>query len=292
MVIKMIVNVIKPQGFCLGVAKALKLVEETIQDSSIPRPIYLLGRIIHNDIVIEKIKEQGVIILDKPNKSKQELLNEIHQGSVIFSAHGVEPKIYEIAQNNGLHIIDASCKYVLSIQEKIKNCLNDNYDVIYIGTKGHPESEAVMGISDKIHFVSKLDEIDSLIIQSSRIFAANQTTLSIYDLEDLLDALKKKFPKMQYDDTICMATTLRQKAMVTQPNADLCIVVGDKKSSNTKKLVEVSQRIAKIPTILISSVDELNKEILDGKNVVNISSGASTPKAVTDEVISFLNLYK
>lgn len=286
------VNVIKYQGFCQGVIKALDLVYKTIENPETPKPIYLLGRIIHNDFVVDKIRNLGVIILEDKSKSRYELLSNIDKGTVIFSAHGVEPKVYELALNKGLNIIDASCTYVLKTQNNIKKHLALNYDVIYIGTHNHPESEAVMGISDKINLITCLDDISKLNINNELIYATNQTTLSSYDLIEFKNLLFKKYPNLIYDDKICGATTIRQKAIIEQPLADLCIVVGDKFSSNTKKLVSVSENVSKIKTIHITDLSDLDINVLKNIKSVNVTSGASTPKEITDEVIDFLRLYE
>lgn len=286
------VNVIKPQGFCLGVSRALRILDEALNDSKYQKPIYLLGRIIHNDIVVEDLKNKGVIVLDDKNKTKLMELKEIKSGSVVFSAHGVPPIFYEIARQKNLDIIDTTCKNVLKVQAEIKKHLELGYEIIYIGTKGHPEAEGILEISSNIHLISTLNDLESLNIKDDKIYATNQTTLSIYDILDIKNALESKYKNLIYDDKICGATTIRQRAMANQPKADLCIVVGDKHSSNTNKLVKVSEEISHIKTILISSAKELDSKMLEGIRTVNVSSGASTPKEVTDYVISYLRLFE
>ena len=125
-------------------------------------------------------------------------------------------------------------------------------------------------------------------INNDKIYATNQTTLSIYDILDLFKELKNKYPNIKIDDKICNATTIRQKALANQPQCDLCIIVGDKKSSNSLKLFKVSTLIAKVNTIFVDNVNSLNKDMFNGINVVNISSGASTPSILVDEIIEYL----
>ena len=287
--LKMKINKIEPQGYCGGVIKALKIIDDVINNENTKKPIYLLGQIIHNSHVIDDLKSKGVIVLEDKTKKRLDLLDEIESGTVIFSAHGVEPKVYEKAKAKDLEYIDASCPYVLVVHNKIKEHLNNGYEVIYIGTKNHPEVEGVLGISNKIKFISNTSDIDNLNITSDKIYATNQTTLSIFDIEDIFKALKCKYPNIIIDDKICNATTIRQEAMKNQPDADLCIVVGDPNSSNTKKLYKVSKEIRKINTVLCEDLESLDKNILKNVNVVNITSGASTPSYIVDEIIEYLN---
>ena len=284
----MIIRKIEPQGYCNGVKRALNIVNKTLEDKNVKRPIYLLGQIIHNKHVVNEFIKKGVIVIEDKNKTRLELLDEINEGTVIFSAHGVSPLVYKKAKEKGLNIVDATCGYVQVIQKKIENHLNDGYDVIYIGTKKHPEVEGVLGISDKIHFVSSILDIDSLNIKNNNIYCTNQTTLSIFDINDIFSKLKTKYPNIEIDDKICDATTVRQMAMLNQEKADLCIVVGDPQSSNTKKLFNVSNELAKIKTILCEDLNTLDKSELKNIKSVNISSGASTPSYIVDEIINYL----
>lgn len=285
----MIINKISPQGYCGGVINALKIVNEAILDTSIKRPIYLLGNIIHNKHVVNDLKNKGIIVLEDKSKTRLELLDNITSGTVIFSAHGVSPLVYEKAKNKGLDIIDAVCPNVNIVHKNILKHLNDGYKCIYIGTKNHPECEGVLGISNDILFISSDIDIYSLDLDSkNKIYVTNQTTLSKYDLKDIYDKLINKFPNIIIDDKICNATTVRQDAMANQDNVDLCIVVGDKESSNTKKLARVSQHIAGIKTILCEDLNSLDKNELKNITSVSISSGASTPSYIVDEIIEYL----
>lgn len=279
------VNKINPQGYCQGVINALKIINESLNNNS---SVYSLGSIIHNEHVINDLKEKGVITIENKNKSRLDLLDEIESGTVVFSAHGVSPLVYEKAKKKGLKIIDATCPMVLLVHKKMNDYLKLGYECIYIGAKGHPECEGVIGISDKIHLVSNIDDINNLNINSNNIYVTNQTTLSIYDIEDLFNLLKEKYPNITIDDKICNATTVRQKALANQPDCDLCIIVGDKNSSNSKKLYEVSTNIAKKKTIFCDSLKSLDKELVKKAKTINISSGASTPNYLVDEIIEYL----
>ena len=284
----MIINKITPQGYCGGVKHALDIVNKAINDNSTKRPIYLLGQIIHNTHVINKIKESGIIVLDDKNKTKLELLDEIDNGTIIFSAHGVSPKIYERAKEKNLNIIDATCSNVLIVHKRIVEYINNGYSIIYIGTKKHPECEGVLGISDSISFITNQDDINNLSINNNKIYVTNQTTLSLFDIKDIFNQIKKKYPNAIIEDKICTATTIRQEAVAYQKPVDLCIVVGDNKSSNTKKLAKVASEIANIKTVLCEDLASLDKEALKGINSVSITSGASTPSYIVDEIIDYL----
>ena len=284
----MIIRKINPQGYCNGVKRALNIVSNALEDKNVKRPIYLLGQIIHNKHVVKDFIDKGAIVVEDKTKSRLELLDSINEGTVIFSAHGVSPLVYKKAKEKGLNIIDATCGYVLIVHKKIEDYLNKGFDVIYIGTKNHPEVEGVLGISNKIHFISNLEQIKNLNITNDKIYCTNQTTLSQYEIIDIFNLLKKKYPNILIDDKICDATTVRQKAMKEQEKADLCIVVGDSASSNTKKLYKVSSELAGIKTILCEDLKSLDKNELKNVKTVNISSGASTPDYIVDEIINYL----
>lgn len=285
------VNKIKPQGYCNGVTRALSILKNAIEDKEAKRPIYLLGQIIHNKYVVDMLIDKGIIVIDDKSKTRLELLDSINEGSVVLSAHGVSPDVYEKAKSKGLNIIDTTCGNVLIVHKKIKQYLDSNYTCLYIGTPNHPECEGVLGISNKIKLISNINDLDNLKI-TGNIYVTNQTTLSKFDIADIYKKIKELYPNAILDDKICNATTIRQNAMANQEKADLCIVVGDKKSSNTKKLVNVSQNIAKIPTILCESLNDLDKSLLKNIKTVNISSGASTPKILVDEIINYIEALK
>ena len=281
------VNKIEPQGYCNGVKRALNIVNDAIDDPKTKKPIYLLGQIIHNKYVVDMLIDAGVKVIDDKNKTRLELLDLINDGSVVLSAHGVSPDVYAKAKNKGLNIIDTTCGNVLIVHKKIKQYLDLNYTCLYIGTPNHPECEGVLGISNKIKLISNINDLNNLKI-TGNIYVTNQTTLSKFDIADIYKKINALYPKAILDDKICNATTIRQNAMANQKKADLCIVVGDKKSSNTKKLVKVSQDIAKIPTVLCENLDDLDKSLLNNIKTVNISSGASTPDLLVNEIINYI----
>ena len=195
----MIINKIEPQGFCKGVTNAIRIVKETLEKE---KNIYLLGEIIHNKNVIKELTDLGAITISSKEKNRLELLDEIPSGTVIFSAHGVSPLVYQKAKDKNLNIVDATCPMVLLVHNNIIKKINEGYTVIYIGTKKHPEVEGVLGISSSIQFVSSIEDIKSLNIGNDKIYATNQTTLSKYDIDDIYKLLKNKYPKILIDNNM------------------------------------------------------------------------------------------
>ncbi len=287
----MIINKLYPQGFCKGVNNAVLLVKEALNNPLTKKPIYILGSIIHNSFVVKELNELGAITLDDKSKTKKELLDSISEGTVIFSAHGVSPDIYDLAYKKGLDVIDATCKDVLKIHNQVKKYLNLNYEIFYIGTKNHAETLGVLGIDNKINLITCISDIPNIDV-SSNIYVCNQTTLSHNEIKNIYDVLNNKYKNIITDDQICDATTLRQKAVLEQPNCDLCIIVGDKASSNSKKLYSLSFDICKLNSILIDSVKDLYNYDFTNISTINITSGASTPFFLTKEIINYLNNLK
>lgn len=277
-----------PQGYCGGVKRALSMIIEVNNNPKTKRPIYMLGNIIHNKNVIKSLNDLGIISIDG-KKTRLELLDKIKSGTVVISAHGVSPEVILKAKNKGLDIIDATCPNVYVVHNNIKKYLELNYTILYIGTKGHPEAEGVLGIDDRIILISDVDDLENINI-SGNIFVTNQTTLSLYDIKEIFKIIKDKYPNAIIDDKICNATTLRQKAVMNQ-KAQLCIVVGDTSSSNSKKLQLVSEKYANVKSYLVEDENDLNKDWFKNINTVSITSGASTPDDVTQNVINKIKEY-
>lgn len=280
------INKISPQGYCGGVSNALHQIESILDDTSIPKPIYMLGSVIHNAYVIHKLQQKGLILIENKTKKRIELLDEINSGTVIFSAHGVSKEVYQKAQLKKLYIIDTTCPKVAIIAKQMEQHLNEGFTCAYIGMKYHPECEGILGISDSIILIETMDDIRKLPSNKS-LYITNQTTLSVLDTKEIYDAIKIKFPHAILDNKICNATTVRQEAISNQEKVDLCIIVGDTHSSNTKKLV-LAGKNANINTILVENVKDLYHMDLSEIKSVSISSGASTPNELVDEIIDYL----
>lgn len=283
-----------PRGYCHGVLNALAIVKKVIKTESYPRPIYVLGQIVHNKKITEAFERFGVISLDQRGKSRLEMLEDIDSGTVIFTAHGISNQAIERAKEKGLITLNATCRDVIKVHVAVKNKLAEGYKVIYIGHRNHPEPEAVLAISKDIYFVE--DEKDALLLPQELnqypIFVTNQTTLSLYDIEAVLKIIETKYPHYLFDNEICNATTVRQNAVKEQPDVDLMLVVGDQMSSNSNKLRDVGKKAKNIPSYLISGVEDIDLTWLNNVNSVSVTSGASTPTVVTEEVIHFLKNYQ
>jgi len=285
---------ITPRGYCHGVVTALNMVTQAIADEAVPKPIHILGMVVHNVHLKSALETEGVITVDGAGKTRLELLDEIDSGTVVFTAHGVSPKVKEKAYAKGLHYIDASCKDVLKTHSIILDHIKRGYDVIYLGKKGHPETEGCLGLSDTgIHLIENADDLAKIEINNTDIIITNQTTLSSWDVSELASAIKRKFPTAEFIKEICDSTLIRQEAVATMARlADLTIVVGDPKSNNTKRLVQISEDHAKTPAIRIGSLEDLDVDELKKVDVVAVTSGASTPTIMTKEVIEFLEQYE
>ncbi len=284
---------LKPRGYCHGVLNALAIVKKTLRDESYPRPIYVLGQIVHNQKITQAFNALGVISLDEPGKTRLEMLEPITSGTVIFTAHGVSEQAIARAKEKGLTYLNATCRDVLKVHKAVKEKLEEGYKVIYIGHRNHPEPEAILAISNNILFVE--NERDVLMLEAfdnDKVFVTNQTTLSLYDIEPVLNMIESRYPNYLFDDKICNATTVRQQAVMNQDDVDLMLVVGDIKSSNSNKLKDVGMKSKNIPSYLISGVEDIDLSWLASADKVSVTSGASTPTSVTNEVIQFLEQYK
>ncbi|WEV45582.1 4-hydroxy-3-methylbut-2-enyl diphosphate reductase [Streptococcaceae bacterium ESL0687] len=281
---------ITPMGYCYGVIDAMVIAKNVAMDESLPRPIYILGMIVHNAHVTSAFESIGIKTIDGHNRL--EIVDKIDSGTVIFTAHGVSDQVRKKADEKGLVTIDASCPDVLITHEIVRKKIEDGKTVIYIGKEGHPEPEGVLGISDtKIHLISKEAQINDLRIEGD-IFVTNQTTMSMWDVEDIMNAILKKYPQAEIHRDICQATNERQQAVAEQAvGCDLTIVVGDPRSNNSNRLAQVSEEQAGVKAYRVADVGEIKLEWLENVTTVAVTAGASTPTAVVREVINFLDNY-
>lgn len=282
---------ISPRGYCYGVVDAMVLAQQAAKDLDLPRPIYILGKIVHNSHVVDAFEKQGIITLDGADRLS--LLDQIDKGTVIFTAHGVSPQVREKAIAKGLTTVDATCPDVTKTHDLIREKVAKGYEIVYVGKKGHPEPEGAMGVApDKVHLVEKAADVVALNIQAERILVTNQTTMSQWDTKQLMNEVLKKYPHVEIHNEICLATQVRQEAVAEQAGAaDLTIVVGDPASNNSNRLAQVSEEIAGTRSFRIADLSELQLDWLQGVDKVAVTSGASTPTQVTREVIDFLEQY-
>ncbi len=286
---------ISPRGYCYGVVDALQIVRKTAKDPTVPRPIYIIGQIVHNRHAITELTNLGVITLEGPDRAS--ILEQVTEGTVIFTAHGVSPLVKQRARERGLYCIDATCPDVTVTHDLVRDLVSKGYYILYIGKKGHPEPEGVLGeVSGQISLVENEADVDALTLtleQTKKLAVSTQTTLSQWDTRRVIAYIKTRYPHAEVHVDICAATQTRQEAVAAQAKgAELTIVVGDPRSNNTNRLVQVSAELAGVPAVRIEDLSQLNTDWLKGKKRVAVTSGASTPSQLTREVIRYLEQYQ
>jgi 4-hydroxy-3-methylbut-2-en-1-yl diphosphate reductase len=286
---------ISPRGYCYGVVDALQLVRQTAKNPTVPRPIYIVGQIVHNRHAIEELTNLGVVTLDGPDRAS--ILEQVTEGTVIFTAHGVSPLVKRRARERGLNCIDATCPDVTVTHDLVRDLVAEGYYILYIGKKGHPEPEGVLGeVPGHISLIEDEADVDALELtpaQKEKLAVSTQTTLSQWDTRRVIAFIKNRYPQAEVHIDICAATQTRQEAVVTQARgADLTIVVGDPRSNNTNRLVQVSEELAGVPAVRIEDLSQLKPAWLKGKKRVAVTAGASTPSQLTREVIRYLEQYQ
>ena len=275
----------EPRGFCAGVERAIGIVNRAIE--MFDEEIYVKHEVVHNKNVIEELTKKGVVFIES--------LTEVPDKSIlIYSAHGVSKEVTDIAQKKNLTIFDATCPLVTKVHFEIHKYARENIDVILIGHNGHPEVEGTMGQyiskAGKIYLVESKDDIETLEIINTKISYVTQTTLSVDDTQDIVDALKEKYPHIEgpKKSDICYATQNRQEAV--KKILDLCdslVVVGSQNSSNSQRLKEIAVQCGK-DAYLIDHESQLDIDKLSKSKVIGITAGASAPEHTVQALIKFL----
>jgi 4-hydroxy-3-methylbut-2-enyl diphosphate reductase len=279
---------ISPRGYCYGVVDAMQMAKRVALDPAVPRPIHVLGQIVHNKHAVESLTAIGIVTLD--GADRMALLDDITAGTVIFTAHGVSPAVKRAARAKGLNCIDATCPDVTRTHDLVIDLVRQGYEVIYVGKRGHPEPDGVIGEApEHVHLVETCADVDELKVDSPLLAVATQTTVSQWDTGAVIDRIRGRYPHVVVNNDICHATLERQQAAVNQAaQADLVLVVGDERSNNSRRLAQVVQDIAGKPARLIDSVADINPEWLVGVETVAVTSGSSTPTEITRAVIEHL----
>ena len=283
---------VSPRGYCYGVVDAIQLAKRVARDPAVPRPIYVLGQIVHNRHAVDGLSAQGIITLDGPDRLL--LLEQVENGTVIFTAHGISPAVKAAAAAKGLNCVDATCPDVTRTHHLIVELVSQGYECIYVGKRGHPEPEGAMGEAPgHVHLVETTADVDALDLRSPKLAVTTQTTLSQWDTQAVIERVKERYPHVEVHNEICHATQERQDAAVSQVgDADLVLVVGDQRSNNSRRLAQVVQEIAHRPARLIDSVEDIRPTWLDGVATVAVTSGSSTPSEITRAVIKYLEAYE
>ncbi len=273
-----------PRGFCAGVERAIDIVELAL--SVCPPPVYVRKEIVHNRLVVETLREQGAIFVDE--------LDEVPDGAtVVFSAHGISPAVREDARRRGLRAIDATCPLVTKVHLEAIRYARENYSIVLIGHEDHDEVIGTLGEApERIFVIASADEVEKLEVPDpDKIAYLTQTTLSMDDTRDVIEALRKKFPRIvgPSRDDICYATQNRQAAVKRLANdVDVLLVIGSANSSNAIRLVEVA-RTAGTRAHLINDVRDIRPAWLEGVKRVGVTAGASTPEILVSETVEALS---
>lgn len=279
------ISLANPRGFCAGVDRAIEIVEQAL--AKYGSPIYVRNEVVHNKFVIEALKKKGAIFVND--------LKSVPENSyLIYSAHGVSKKVKSDSDNLKLKSIDATCPLVTKVHKEVNHYLKNNYEIIMIGHKGHPEVEGTLGqdlTSKKMHLIENISDIDLLKISDpNKVAYVTQTTLSLDETKDIIEKLKTKFSMIEGPkaDDICYATQNRQDAIKQiLPSADILFVVGSKNSSNSNRLKELGEKKG-IPSILIDNMSDFNPAWLDDKKNIAITAGASAPEVLIKQLTKLI----
>ena len=278
------IRLANPRGFCAGVDRAIAIVERALDQFG--APIYVRHEVVHNKHVVETLTQRGAVFVEE--------IDEIPAGSTcIFSAHGVSKAVEKAAEDKGLHVFDATCPLVTKVHMEVAKAAKESLDVILIGHEGHPEVEGTLGqmpsdASSRALLIESPEDVDALTgIDPDRLQFVTQTTLSVDDTEEVISALRKRFPNINgpRKDDICYATQNRQDAVkALAKESELILVVGSKNSSNSNRLRELAERLG-ARAFLIDRADEVEKDWLRGIKTVGVTSGASAPEVLVQAVI-------
>jgi len=273
----------QPRGFCAGVDRAIEIVERALQQFG--APIYVRHEIVHNAYVVEDLRAKGAIFIEE--------LDDVPAGNtLVFSAHGVSKAVRAEAESRGLSIFDATCPLVTKVHVEVAKMRKQGCEIIMIGHKGHPEVEGTMGQTEEgMYLVETVEDVAALQVQKPDELAyVSQTTLSVDDTAQIIEALKAKYPNIiePKKGDICYATTNRQEAVkFMAPQVEVVIVVGSPNSSNSNRLREVAEKKG-TPAYMVDNATQINPAWLEGKLRVGVTAGASAPEVLVDAVINRL----
>jgi 4-hydroxy-3-methylbut-2-enyl diphosphate reductase len=272
-----------PRGYCAGVDRAVEIVERALRIHG--APVYVRKQIVHNIHVVRDLESKGAIFVEEET--------DVPEGSVVvLSAHGVAPEVYRNAESRSLNVIDATCPLVTKVHLEARRFAEEGRTILLIGHEGHEEVVGTSGEApDNIRLIGDVAEARAVEVPDpSRVAYLSQTTLSVDETNEVIDALRERFPQITAPprDDICYATQNRQdavKAMI--PKVDVLLVIGSDNSSNSKRLVEVAHALG-TPAYLIDDETEIDPLWVDGADVVGVSSGASAPEWLVDRVLAWL----
>ena len=271
----------QPRGFCAGVDRAINIVNEAL--IRFGAPIYVRHEIVHNAYVVNELRDKGAVFVEE--------LHEVPKGGiVVFSAHGVSQEVRKDAEARGLQVYDATCPLVTKVHLEVVKMCKDGFTVLMIGHAGHPEVEGTMGqVKEGVFLIEKVGDVGSLPFPpDEKIAFVTQTTLSVDETKEIVDALTMKFPNIVQPrkQDICYATQNRQDAVkFMAPQVEVVIVVGSATSSNSNRLRELSEKLG-VPSYMVDSPDQLKSEWFTGKKRVGLTAGASAPESLAQSIVS------
>jgi 4-hydroxy-3-methylbut-2-en-1-yl diphosphate reductase len=277
---------VRPRGFCAGVVRAVDIVELALE--AYGAPVYVHHEIVHNTYVVEQLRRRGAIFV--------ETITEVPSGSVlVFSAHGVPPTVRTEAKERSLRVIDATCPLVTKVHLEALKFAREKRTIILIGHKDHQEIVGTSGEApDRTLVVDSIAAVDALQVEDPEKLAfLTQTTLSLYDTQEIVARLRQRFPKIvgPASDDICYATQNRQEAVEqVAKDVDLILVVGSQNSSNSNRLVELAERL-NVKARLIDSASHIDPAWLDGVHRIGLTAGASAPEVLVEQVSERLALF-
>lgn len=285
------VLIAQPYGYCAGVANAIALARKTKANNP-NRNIVILGMLIHNEDALKRLEELGITTLYRKDCDLEDLVDEIKDDSiVILTAHGHKQVVENKLRERNLEFVDTTCPFVKLTFSEIAKAVNSGHEVIYIGKDKHPESTAALSISNHVHLLDVSTKKLPILRDESPLII-NQTTFSHYEIESLIETIKKAYPHANVFKSVCDASTKRQEALLSLPKeVELIYVVGGKNSNNAKTLFDMARQnypLAKV--IAIQNEHDVNEKDLIGLNLVAISSGASTPKEISEAIKTKIEL--
>jgi 4-hydroxy-3-methylbut-2-enyl diphosphate reductase len=270
----------EPRGFCAGVVRAIDVLNDVLDRE--PSPIYAFHEIVHNRHVVDGFRKRGAVFVDS--------LDEVPEGArIVFSAHGISPEVVAEAHRRHLRVIDATCPLVTKVHLETKKAARDGYDILLVGHRGHDEVVGTLGEApDRTTIIDSAAEVDALERRERPVFVVTQTTLSLHDTAEVIDAIRGQYPDAQVRNDICYATTNRQRAVRTlAERSDLVLVVGSSNSSNSVRLREVAAGTG-TPAYRIDGIKEIDPAWYEGVGTVGLTAGASVPDELLDPIIEDL----
>lgn len=280
------------QSFCFGVRNAIKKTNNVLNKEDTIKPLSMLGEVVHNKYVSEYFENQGITVYKEG--TRLEMLDNIDKGTVIITAHGVSDQVKNKINSLGLSSIDTTCPFVSNSIMLIKKYLRLDYTIIYIGSKNHPESETAVSFGNKVILISSIDEAKNLDINTNKLIVTNQTTMSIYDIQDIINCLKSKYPHLETMEKVCSASIERQRMVMETAKqhqndpTTAFIVIGDKFSHNTKKLADIISEYND-NVYLAESISDVPLKKVKQYETIYLASGTSTPNCIIEEIYNVLN---